>query len=166
MTPPRLAIVLRSAATCMAIVALLVACHGRRTYHSYQAVDAQCWSATDTLRFTPDALSEDGLYSLLAGVRVNEHYPYRDLWLVVEQRTPSAATTTSPHTEHVSRDTLHVLLTDAKGNWLTQGVVLHTSEDVVTATRLTHDNPPEFLVYHIMRDQNLKGVMEVGLKIR
>ena len=71
-------------------------------------------------------------------------------------------------------DTLHFapvevaqdgLYTITAGQWLTQGVVLHTTEDVVAATRLYKEHAYEFLVYHIMADQNLAGVSDIGLKI-
>ena len=142
----------------IAVVTAMMGCHQRLHYHHFLAVDNTCWSVTDTLHFAPVEVAQDGLYTITAGVRFRDSYPYRDLWLVVEQRSLDMAQ--MPH-----RDTVHVILSDRKGQWLTQGVVLHTTEDVVAATRLYKEHAYEFLVYHIMADQNLAGVSDIGLKI-
>ncbi|MCR4995354.1 MAG: gliding motility lipoprotein GldH [Bacteroidales bacterium] len=142
----------------LTIATFLFSCQSRRTYYQYQAVDDRCWSATDTLYFVPDTFTQDGLYTLKAGIRFNEHYPYRDLWLVIEQRTTKPVVS-------ARRDTLHLVLANNEGRWLTNGVVLHEAEETVATSRLNMDDAYEFLVYHIMRDQNLTGVTEVGLKI-
>ena len=138
---------------------LLLGCRDHRVYHHFLPVKTTCWTVTDTLRFTPDAMKSDGLYTMKAGVRVNDNYPYRDLWLVVEQRA------TAPHREPARRDTVHIILADSDGKWLTQGVTLHETEEVVAASRLAKDCTYEFLVYHIMKDQNLIGVSDVGLSL-
>ncbi len=137
---------------------VLTACHGRRTYHHYQTVDAERWAMTDTLRFVPEHIEYEGLYVIGAGARVNDRYPYRNLWLVVEKRTLA-----EPRTAH--RDTLNLILADSEGAWLTQGVVLHEAEETVDTTRLKADEEYEFLVYHIMNEQELKGVTDVGITL-
>lgn len=142
----------------MMLSLLLLGCSDHRVYHHFVPVNTTCWTVTDTLHFTPGVLKSDGLYTMKTGVRVNDHYRYRDLWLVVEQRAkqPQMA---------ARRDTVHIILADSKGNWLTQGVTLHETEEVVAASRLAKDCAYEFLVYHIMKDQNLEGVSDVGFSL-
>ena len=113
---------------------------------------------TDTLCFTPENMDYDGSYRVGVGVRVDGHFSYRNLWLVVEQRT-----LTEPRTAH--RDTVNLILADSEGSWLTRGVVLHEAEEEVVTTRLEKDKRYEFLVYHIMSDQELVGVNDVGLSL-
>lgn len=139
-------------------VVAIMGCHGRRPYHHYQSVGTSRWTMTDTMRFTPENIEYEGDYTVGVGVRVNEHFAYRNLWLVVEQRSKKG-----PVRAH--RDTVNMILTDSKGTWLTQGVVLHEVEETVGRTRLEKDEAYEFLVYHIMSNQQLEGVTDVGLSL-
>lgn len=143
----------------LVLAAVLVGCHDvRLPYHHFIATDPSGWTVTDTLRFAPVTVSSDGQYTITAGVRVDERYAYRDLWLVVEHRCPEAL-------QPAHRDTVHLILADGYGKWLTQGVVLHETMETVTTRALKTTDAHEFLVYHIMSDQSLVGVNEVGLRI-
>lgn len=139
-------------------VLAIMGCHERRTYHHYQPVNTSCWAMTDTLRFTPENIDYEGDYRVSIGARVDDHYAYRNLWLVVEQRTLKGLRT-------AHRDTVNLILADSHGAWLTQGVVLHVAEEEVATTRLEKDECYEFLVYHIMSDQHLVGVNDVGVTL-
>lgn len=134
----------------------LIGCHERRPYHHYLPVTAPYWAMTDTMRFTLEDIVYEGDYNIGVGVRVNEHFAYRNLWLVVEKRSKTGLVP-------AHRDTMNLILTDSKGTWLTQGVVLHEVEDTVAKTHLDSDEAYEFLVYHIMSDQQVEGVTDVGL---
>lgn len=113
---------------------------------------------TDTLRFTPENIGYEGDYCVSVGARVEDHYGYRNLWLVVEQRALKGL-------RAAHRDTVNLILADSNGTWLTQGVVLHVAEEEVATTRLDKDGKYEFLVYHIMNDQQLVGVNDVGVTL-
>lgn len=143
----------------LVLAALIIGCQGvRLPYHHFMATNALGWTVTDTLRFAPVTVNSDGQYTITAGVRVDDRYAYRDLWLVIEHRCPEAL-------QPAHRDTVHLILADSQGKWLTQGVVLHETNEMVTTRALTTKDAHEFLVYHIMNDQSLVGVNEVGLKI-
>ena len=121
--------------------------------HVYQPLPDQTWSRLDTLRFELPTVADSSLWRVSVGVRCTNRIPYQDLWLVVEQRT-----------DMVHRDTVHVIVTDVKGNWLDSGPILHDIEQPVTTLRL--DVPePKLLVYHIMRPFSVPGISEVGIKI-
>ena len=127
------------------------------TYYAFQPVDAHRWSCTDTLRFTPDTATLASDCDLRLSLRLSQQFAYRDLWLVCEQRSDSLL---RPH-----RDTLHFILADARGRWQTTGVVLHEAEQRVRSVRLDNDAHPEFLVYHIMREQEIQGIYDIGLRL-
>lgn len=141
------------------MAAALTACHDvHLPYHHFITTDPSGWTVTDTLRFAPVTVNSDGKYTITAGVRVDDRYAYRDLWIVVEHRSDEVL-------QKAHRDTVHLILADSKGKWLTQGVVLHETQETVATTALTTTDAHEFLVYHIMNDQSLVGINEVGLKI-
>ena len=139
----------------IAVVVVIMSCYERLTYHRYQSVSTT-WAVTDTLHFIPEDIDYKGNYRVSVGVRVDDRFGYRNLWLVVEQRTLNGN-----HSRH--RDTVDIILADSRGGWLTEGVALHTAEEEVGTTHLEQDERYEFLVYHIMNDQQLAGINDVGL---
>ena len=144
------------------ILLTLFVCCGRRpmpalTYYEFQPVDAHAWRLTDTLRFSPDTSILALSNSLSLSVRLGQQFAYRDLWLVCEQRSDSLL---QPH-----RDTVHLILANARGRWHTAGVVLHEAEKAVRIVDLDKKESPEFLVYHVMREQEIQGVYDVGVRL-
>lgn len=140
----------------------LAACGGREplpamTYYEFQPVDAHRWHCTDTLRFLPDTSTLASTCELSMSLRLGEQFAYRDLWLVCEQRSDSLL---RPH-----RDTIHFILADARGRWQTSGVVLHETSQRVRTITFSKNESPEFLVYHIMREQEIQGIYDIGLRL-
>ena len=138
----------------VATLAASVACRQGRPmpampYYEFKPVDAHAWRCTDTLRFRPDTATLPRKAALSLSLRLGQQFAYRDLWLVCEQRS----------------DTLHFILANARGRWQTTGVVLHEASLHVRNVSLRNSESPEFLVYHIMREQQIQGVFDVGLKI-
>lgn len=143
----------------LVLAAVIVGCQGvRLPYHHFMATNALGWTVTDTLRFAPVTVNSDGQYTITAGVRVDDRYAYRDLWLVVEHRCPEAL-------QPAHRDTVHLILANARGRWHTAGVVLHEAEKAVRIVDLDKKESPEFLVYHVMREQEIQGVYDVGVRL-
>ncbi len=145
----------------LALVAI-VACGGRRpmpalTYYEFKPVDPHAWRLTDTLRFRPDTATLAPAAELSMSLRLGQQFAYRDLWLVCEQRSDSLQ---RPH-----RDTVHFIVANARGRWHTTGVVLHEAEKPVRTVNIQEQESPEFLVYHIMNEQEIKGVYDVGLRL-
>ena len=136
---------------------LCAACGSRPLLYSYQTVNEEGWMCTDTVRFAVDGLSAAGTYDLRVGVRCNNLYAYQNLWLVVERRTASAPN---------HRDTLQLQLIDEASGELTASNILHTQEQTVGTFSVRQPQQPiELLVYHVMEEQLLKGVTEVGVSL-
>ena len=129
----------------------------RPALYSYQSVAADGWWCTDTLRFETDNLTAHKTYVLRAGVRCNNSYAFQNLWLVVERRVPS---------EENHRDTLQLLLTDDRTLDFSSGSIVHEKEQTIGTFRVRQSQQPiELLVYHVMEEQLLKGVEEVGVQV-
>ena len=131
--------------------------------HTYLPVDPRGWSCTDTLFYEIPADSVARLRTFSLGVRFKENYGYRGLWLVLEQRVvPSERIMQVPAPR---RDTLYLSLAHENGRWDAQGNIYHVAEGVCTATYSTPGAPLQLLVYHIMPQQEIQGIMEVGVKV-
>ncbi len=153
-----------AACTCGLVVALAVAlvmaaCRPQEPFSEYQAVDAHGWSSTDTLRFDLPRQELPAAYGVMLGVRHTEAYPYTELWVALEQRTAGRHGTTA------RRDTIHLLLANAAGQWLTPHPTLHTCEQPAATIRLTPDSAVQLLVYHLMPRQLLEGITDIGLTL-
>ncbi len=149
---------------CIVLCTLLAAtgCNGRlgmhvMPYYEFRHVDADDWRNTDTLRFKPDTALLAADNELSISVRLGQHFNYRDLWLVCERR--------SNLMQHPRRDTLHLILANPRGRWTTAGVVLHETEQAVGQIHFDKKESPEFLVYHIMREQGIQGIFDIGLHL-
>jgi len=141
---------------------LFWSCRPRTTFYTFQPVPLEGWACTDTLRFSPPTATADGRHSLNLVVRFNNQLKYRDLWMVVEQRLEDE----NQHMRYLPhRDTLHLMVANEEGKWLTPGVVLHEEEAFVGQLHLLENETLEVLVYHIMREQELQGLTEIGVRL-
>ena len=95
---------------CLPIIYLLLtACHSNTVYHSYQSIPTTGWSKSDTLVYTLPASIPAGTYEMTIGIRHQESYPYRDLWMNISTNVKDTSTYTT--------DTLQLFLADKTGNW-------------------------------------------------
>ncbi len=123
--------------------------------HAYLPISDACWTYTDTLRFHLPPVESSRLYTFSVGIRANDRPSYRDLWVVVEQRTSGMC----------RRDTTHLFLASDRGAWHSPGVVLHDIEQVVAAARYEQGEEADILLYHIMSSQEVDGIVEAGIKV-
>lgn len=127
---------------------LAVSCQENTLYHSYRPVGKAGWDKADTLVYPlPEALPVRP-YGYRIGIRHKDSYPYRDLWL------------------EVNGDTVHLYLTDSTGNWKGQGFGEMRQLDVAIRPAIPQeDSIREFRIRHIMRDNPLTGIHDIGLHI-
>lgn len=133
------------------------ACHNRPAAYEYRPTPLDGWEPGDTLRFQVDSLTASGTYRLNLGVRTSamHSYPYRTLWLRVEQRWHNPETTQT--------DTIELSFVDSEGNFLGQGVSLYTFTQTVAQLHLQVGQSADMTVNHLMRSEMLEGVEAVGI---
>lgn len=130
------------------VALLTVSCQNNILYHSYQPVQTTGWDKNDTLVYSlPQALPyQPHLYEI--GIRHKDSYPYRDVWLTINQ------------------DTIHLYLADSIGNWIGNGIgETRQITFPVQLSQIPQDSIKEFRITHIMQDHPLNGILNVGLKI-
>lgn len=136
--------------SCLLLVLLLtVSCQKNTIYHSFQPVNAIGWDKSDTLIFTLPKVIANTSYQYEIGIRHKDSYNYRDLWLTINQ------------------DTLHLYLADNKGNWKGTGIgEIRQLTYPIKIHSLNQDSIQEFHITHIMEDNPLYGIHDIGLKIK
>ncbi len=136
---------------------LLAGCIDPHTaYHNYRSTPLEGWPKTDTLCFALPPLDSTRTYHLTVAVRSARHYPYRNLWLVVEQSDTLGL--------HRHRDTLNCTLIAPDGA-SPSGITLHQHEFPVP-TPLLHPQGSTLRIYHLMQREALPGISDVGLHLR
>lgn len=143
-------------------VLALVSCDGT-VYQSFKQVSSSSWSPKDTVSFVYEGVNKPGsgetALKMSAQVRYNTDYKYKNLIMRVE-------TIRIADTLLLSVDTLHCQIYDDSGYRLgsTAGSLYqNVSNDVFIEA-----SPSDTLMLrlsHIMSDESLAGVCDVGLKL-
>lgn len=143
-------------------VLALVSCDGT-VYQSFKQVSSSSWSPKDTVSFVYEGVNKPGsggtALKMSAQVRYNTDYKYKNLIMRVE-------TIRIADTLLLSVDTLHCQIYDDSGYRLgsTAGSLYqNVSNDVFVEA-----SPSDTLMLrlsHIMSDESLAGVCDVGLKL-
>lgn len=127
---------------------LTVSCQKNTIYHSFQPVNAAGWNKSDTLFYSlPEAITSPS-YQYEIGIRHKDSYKYRDIWLTINQ------------------DTIHLYLADSIGNWEGHGIgEMRQLTFPVQINPSPQDSIKEFRITHIMQDNPLYGIHDIGIRI-
>ena len=102
-----------------------------------------------------------GRISCEIGIRYQESYPYRDIWLGVSHNTEDTLTYVT--------DTLQLFLVDEAGNKTGNGLCglyqCNLPYKAFIPIR-TEGSTRTFRIVHIMRDNPLTGISDIGIQLR
>lgn len=141
----------------LAVLIGLSACERGVVYDHYEHTVLAGWEKIDTLSYAVPRVTDNGLYAVTLGLRVNRLYPFQSLTLIVEQTAyPSRKT-------HV--DTLNCQLVDANGNIKGNGVTHYQYNFHVSDLRLGANDSLHISVRHDMKREILPGISDVGIKV-
>lgn len=146
---------------CLPVCLLLAACHGNTVYHSYRPVATTGWGKGDTLVYTLPASIPPGRYEMEIGIRHQETYPYRDVWIAISQNMQDTLVYTT--------DTLQLFLADETGNWYGNGPggLYQFAQSCNSQFIITQESASKHIrIVHIMKDKPLKGISDVGIRLR
>ena len=135
----------------------LSGCDTDTVFHQYCHVAPDGWERNDTLRLYTDTLRQDGTYQLSVGLRCNDDYPYKNIWIVIENQfaPPRLAWC----------DTVECQLVDSL-NRMQRGIRVYQYDTPSGCRQLKKGQAGRFRVWHCMRQENLPGIMDVGIRIR
>jgi gliding motility-associated lipoprotein GldH len=116
------------------------------------------WNKEKEFYFTYQIQDLESLYDLSIEVRNNNWYPYQNLWLFCAEEQPVGP---------ISRDTIECMLADDYGKWKGKGItIFHLSIPIRTNYKFEHKGQYTFNIRHGMRDDDLKGIEEIGLRLK
>lgn len=119
----------------------------------YHDIDPEGWRYGDTLKYNLEARDSAIIGDLTLSLRHTNDYIYSNIFLEV--------TVTDSLTSR--RDTLDITLADDFGRWKGRGIGTDYQISQTVASDLTLHRPAEVAVRHIMRDEVLNDVEQVGV---
>jgi len=137
----------------LAALTLLVSCSGEQNrYSEYRSLPDDGWRYDDVLEFMP--VHSDTLCAgrLVVGLRHDDTYPYKDIYLEISCRDGTLDRT----------DTMAIHVTDSYGKWLGHGIGM-SFQLADTSGRVLHPSATPVRVRHLMRTDTLCGIRQLGV---
>lgn len=134
----------------LAVVIATAACKNNTIYHSYQPVNPTGWEKNDTLLYyLNDTLTNINNYQFYVGIRHKDSYRYQDIWLAI------------------NNDTVHLQLADSSGYWYGNGIgeLRQLLLPIPTVFFQKEDSMTEIRISHVMQENPLKGIQDLGIEI-
>lgn len=142
-------------------IILLTACQSYTAYHSYEPIPIKGWAKSDTLVYVLPASVPAGNYEMEIGIRYQESYPYRDIWLEISHNMQD--------TLNYATDTLQLFLADEAGNKTGNGIggLYQCSRPYKDMFPIhTEGNVRTFRIAQIMTNDTVKGISDIGIRLR
>ena len=144
-------------ALCFSMGLFLAACNESTLLHSYKPLPLEGWDRRDTIRFDLPQVQKDIDATLHIGLRTKAYIGIQDITLAVELLDDTAG---------IYRcDTVHYPLTDDEGYTLARGVNTHQYETQQLPFHLKKGKQGSVRIHHLMANETLTGITEVGIKL-
>lgn len=139
------------------LLLFVCSCDEPAVYTSYRPVDKATWNKDQTFYFSVDIQDTSAPYSLTLDIRNNTLYPYRNLWIAYQVEQPIGPFLT---------DTVECILADGHNKWRGNGFSLFTTSFPLQEQFVfSHPGLYTFSFSHVMTDEKLKGIHEIGFRI-
>jgi gliding motility-associated lipoprotein GldH len=137
----------------------LYGCDNSFIYTDSATMPGEVWALDYVPVFEPfitDTVNSNNVYFT---IRTGTSYPFRNIWIFV--------TTISPAGKSIT-DTLQYMLADEKGKWYGKGFgdVHELNLPFRTNVYFPVGGKYSFKISHGMRAENLKGIYDIGLRIK
>lgn len=134
------------------------ACNFNTLYDKAVDIPKGLWSVSNPVIFAFPVTDTLSSYSIIFTLRNNNNYPYSNLFVFVDTQSPNG---------HSRRDTVEVALADIKGKWLGKGIggIWQNNFYFRKNIRFPQSGDYQIKLSQAMRDKNLEGIIDVGIKI-
>jgi len=141
-----------------ALLVIFSSCDPQRIYEKNIQVNPNGWPAGEEVLFEVPVNDSLMLHNFYVNLRHTENYKFSNLYLFIETHFPGGS--------H-ARDTIELILADNTGKWYGNGFGKIKEYKVLIRQAVTF---PVTGIYNIsivqgMRDENLQGIEDVGIRI-
>ncbi|MFQ5334496.1 MAG: gliding motility lipoprotein GldH [Flavobacteriales bacterium] len=140
------------------LLILCTSCDSRRVYEHNVEIGQAGWSADDIRRFEVEIVNPAIPYNIYINIRNTDDYKYSNLWVFMTIEGPDGRQVT---------DTLECPLADPGGRWYGSGIgdIADVRILVKKDIRFVRQGKYTFSLEQAMRSQELKNILNVGLRI-
>ncbi len=137
---------------------VISACTNKKEmYFQFKSIEDAKWNQNTSFDFAVNITDTLSYYNVFLEIRNNESYPFRNLWLFVNLKTPEG---------NLRKDTVNCELADAYGKWHGNGSSLYTLS--LPFEQNVRFRIPGTYLYSIkqgMRENELQGISDIGLRV-
>ncbi|MEI6575576.1 MAG: gliding motility lipoprotein GldH [Bacteroidota bacterium] len=136
----------------------LISCDRNAVLDNYQRIPDSQWKKDSPVKIETDLTDSKAVYDIYFQVRNTTDYEYSNLYLFVNTTLPDATKT---------RDTLECILAAPDGTWIGKGFGKIKESRWLMKKGMMIKKPGhyKFEIEQAMREDNLKGIADIGLKI-
>jgi gliding motility-associated lipoprotein GldH len=140
------------------LLVLAFGCNEKIVYENNHKTDEKGWHLDQVLAFEFEVKDTTELYDIFLNVRNTTDYGYSNLYVFFQTNFPDGRT---------FRDTVEMTIADRQGKWTGKGFgklkanSFHFRKDVW----FPEVGMYEFTIQHAMREETLKGISDMGLRI-
>lgn len=133
-------------------------CIDQPYYEKNLSIDPSGWQINDSIIFTFDIDDTLSPMNFLLNIRHSTEYNYSNIYLFINSIYPNGQT---------NRDTVEILLAAKDGKWYGTGLGKLKESQILLKHNLIFpfSGTYEFSLVQAMREQNLKGIEDVGIRI-
>lgn len=141
------------------LLIILAGCEQKTLFNETKRLSGEKWNIYDPAAFRCNITDTTVACDVTFSLRTSTAYPYRNIYLFVVTSFPSGYTQT---------DTVQYAVTNGKGEWIGKGagdireLTMHYRSNVFFPEKGLY----QFRIIQGMRDTDLKGVYDFGMKIR
>lgn len=116
------------------------------------------WDKNDSIQI-PIKIDESGIYDLSILLRQNNDYPFSNIWVSMKMEGPGIETKKTQY---------NLTLADLSGRWLGQGPgnTIDNRFLILNNLQLKQAGIYTFTLKQNMREDDLKGIMMVGIRVK
>jgi gliding motility-associated lipoprotein GldH len=135
----------------------IISCSHREVFFNYHSFAGAEWNRDDSAVFNVKIDDNSQLYNVSFELRHNADYPFSNIWLFVDYKLPDGSSRT---------DTIGADVADIYGKWYGKGMSLYNlSIPYETSVLFSDTGTYIYSVRQGMRDNPLKGISDIGLKV-
>ena len=140
------------------VLCLFSSCGKNTVFCEYKPVHNKIWNKQDIRSFSFGIEDNSIAYDISLQLRNNDMYPYQNLWLLCEELQISST--------YIKNDTIEFMLADSFGKWNGSGITLFQN-NIPLRNKYHFPDTGKYIINirHGMRDDNLKGIEDIGLLI-
>jgi len=140
------------------LIVFLTSCNRGTVYDNTKSIPDNVWKSDEIIRFDVDVNDTVNLYKFYLNLRHTTNYRYANIFFFVNSIFPDG---------EEARDTVDCILADPSGKWLGKGISDIRDNQILLrrGLRFKQMGTYTFEFEQAMRDPELEGVMDIGLRI-